>query len=124
MNSFSAELRESLHNKYGRVPSAAFLAVHFNRYFSEGTPVSQETTRKWIRGVSMPSYIHLKVLIVWLTLDIRRCFDLDDVAPTKKDWAPKIPYGEQTMRLAELLNKMPIETQRMIFNLASYFRAA
>ena len=119
MNSFSAELRESLHNKYGRVPSAAFLAVHFNRYFSEGTPVSQETTRKWIRGVSMPSYIHLKVLIVWLTLDIRRCFDLDGVAPTEKDLAPKILYREQTMRLAELLNKLPIETQRIVFNFVS-----
>ena len=124
MNSFSAELRESLRNKYGRVPSAAFLAVHFNRYFFEGNPISQETTRKWIRGVSMPSYTHLKALIVWLALDIRRCFDLDEVKPTERDLASKIPYGEQTMRLAELLNKMPIETQRMIFNLASYFRAA
>ncbi len=122
MNSFSAELRESLHNKYGRVPSAAFFAVHFNRHCSEGTPVSQETTRKWIRGVSMTSYIHLKVLIVWLTLDIRRCFDLDGVAPTEKDLAPKILYSEQTMRLAELLNKLPIETQRIVFNFVSRFQ--
>jgi len=119
MNSFSAELRESLRNKYGRVPSAAFLAVHFNRYFSEGTPVSQETTRKWIRGVSMPSYIHLKVLIVWLTLDIRRCFDLDDVELTGEDLAPKIVCGEETMRFAELLNKLPIDTQRIVFNFVS-----
>ncbi len=70
----------------------------------------------------MPSYIHLKVLIIWLTLDIRRCFDLDDIEPTEKDRAPKILYREQTMRLAELLSKLPIETQRIVFNFVSRFQ--
>ncbi|MFN4986987.1 MAG: hypothetical protein ACK5FO_01790 [Burkholderiales bacterium] len=77
MKSFAVVLRDALRKKYGRIPSAAFLAIHFNRCFPEGAPVSQETTRKWMRGISMPSYPHLRALMIWLTLDARKCFDLD-----------------------------------------------
>jgi hypothetical protein len=45
MKSFAVVLRDALRKKYGRIPSAAFLAIHFNRCFPEGAPVSQETAR-------------------------------------------------------------------------------
>ena len=119
MKSFSGELRGGLKKRYGRLPSAAFTAIQFNRYSSQDAPVSQETTRKWMRGLSMPSYLHLKVLIVWLKLDIMKCLDLADVRLSDASLESDIFYADETIRITEILNKLPFKTLETVLGLVS-----
>lgn len=68
-NNFSALLRDCLRNRYGRIPSAAVVAREFNLRAYDTTPISQESARRWIRGVSLPEEERLRILVEWLDLD-------------------------------------------------------
>lgn len=69
---FSRSLREHLKNYYGKVPSASIVAKDFNLRASDIDPISQESARRWIRGVSLPDQDRLRVLIEWLNLDFNQ----------------------------------------------------
>jgi len=68
-DSFSAHLRECLKQRYGKIPSAAVVARDFNLRAYGTSPISQESARRWIRGVSLPEEDRLRVLVNWLNLD-------------------------------------------------------
>ena len=72
---FGNELRATLTHRYGRVPSAAFVANRFNQLTTARNGVSGESARRWIRGVSIPRHVHLAVLLNWLGLDFQGIFD-------------------------------------------------
>lgn len=67
---FSKELMRCLLDKYGRMPSAAVLARDFNFRSGDLSPITAETARRWIRGLSMPEMERLKLLIEWLGMRI------------------------------------------------------
>jgi len=69
---FSALVRDSLRLRYGRVPSAALLAREFNLRAYETNAISQESARRWLRGLSLPEEQRLKVLVNWLDLDFNQ----------------------------------------------------
>lgn len=52
------------------MPSAAVLARDFNFRSSHTQPISAETARRWIRGLSMPEMERLTVLIDWLGMRV------------------------------------------------------
>jgi hypothetical protein len=66
---FAALLRDSLRTRFGRIPSAAVVAREFNLRAYDTPPISQESARRWIRGVSLPEEQRLRVLVNWLNLD-------------------------------------------------------
>lgn len=68
-DTFSRSLRNCLHKHYGRVPTAAVIAKDFNLRAYGVDPITQESARRWIRGISIPEEDRLKVLIEWLSLD-------------------------------------------------------
>ena len=68
-DTFSRSLRKCLHEHYGRVPAAAVIAKDFNLRAYGIEPITQESARRWIRGISIPEEDRLKVLIEWLSLD-------------------------------------------------------
>jgi len=117
--SFSRFFREGLRKKYGRLPSAAFVAIQFNRYTDSEKPVSQETVRRWMRGISMPTYSHLQVLAVWLSLDINKLVADHGSVNLYQSQTQESRYAEETIRLAELLSSLPSETQTLLLNLVS-----
>ena len=119
LEAFSARLRERLRKKYGRLPSAAFVAIHFNRQNSLNKPVSQETARRWMRGVSMPNYQHLFVLSTWLAFDVNQIVTGGAPKPAGPALTEKVEYSEDTIRLAELLSSLPSDTRSLLFNLVS-----
>jgi hypothetical protein len=119
LEAFSTRLRERLRKKYGRLPSAAFVAIHFNRQNSLKKPISQETARRWMRGVSMPSYQHLFVLSTWLAFDINQVVASDNAQSTEAAPSQKVEFSENTMRLAELLSSLPSDKQSLLFNLVN-----
>ena len=68
---FSKALAQQLLQYYGRIPSASIFARDFNfRIPPEMNPISQETARRWIRGISLPEMDKLKLLGQWLGLEM------------------------------------------------------
>lgn len=116
---FSSFFREGLRQKYGRLPSAAFVAIQFNRQLDGGKSVSHETVRRWMRGISMPTYSHLQVLAAWLSLDINRLVADHGSVNLYQSQAQKSRCDGETIRLAELLSSLPSETQTLLLNLVS-----
>lgn len=116
---FSIQLRERLRKRYGRLPSAAFVAIHFNRQNNLERPISQETARRWMRGLSMPSYQHLFALSAWLAFDVNQLIASDASKPAWPALPEKGEYSQDTIRLAELLSNLPSDTQSLLFNLVN-----
>ena len=121
---FSERLREGLRKRYGRLPSAAFVAIHFNRRSKAEKPISQETMRRWIRGISMPGYQHLFTLSTWLALDVNK-MSISEIPEANGCSLPlKINYPEETLRLAELISRLPNNIRDPLFELINKKAAA
>lgn len=56
--------------RFKEVPSAAFIAKEFNLRSSGLDPISQESARRWLRGLAIPEFDKLLVLRSWLDLDL------------------------------------------------------
>jgi hypothetical protein len=111
---FSKGLREALRGKYGSVPSAAFVTIQFNRRLNLKNGVSQESVRRWIRGLSMPSYCHLEVLMLWLKLDLAQILGFSTIAES-------IHYPDDVIRVAEFITRMPSAMRVPLLNFVSSF---
>lgn len=86
-NRFSKIFRDSLKERYGKLPSANCVARDFNLIAYDINPVTQETVRRWMRGISMPEDVKLKVLANWLHLDLNSIFNI----PTSEKQSFKVP---------------------------------
>jgi len=67
---FAQSLKKNLISRFGRVPSASFVANNFNLRAYETQTITRETARKWLTGMSFPEGGRLKVLAEWLNLDV------------------------------------------------------
>lgn len=56
------------------MPSAAVVARDFNFRSPQLSPISQETARRWIRGLSVPEIERLSILATWLKIDVKEIF--------------------------------------------------
>lgn len=93
-NNFSALLRDCLRNRYGRIPSAAVVAREFNLRAYDTTPISQESARRWIRGVSLPEEERLRILVEWLDLDFNEALRAKSCYPKPRFMTSMTPaYG-------------------------------
>ena len=66
---FAELVQSALLARFGRLPSAAFIARQVNRKLGEKQGISGETVRRWLRGLAMPTYAHLGALAAWLEID-------------------------------------------------------
>ena len=91
---FASELRNALRKRYGSIPSAAFVTIQFNRRLVSKNGVSQESVRRWMRGLSMPSYLHLQILALWLGLSLDSLLGVEEkkesVIPSFAHFSPVI----------------------------------
>ena len=69
-DSFSLSLVNALALRYREIPSAAFVAKEFNLRTSTLEPITQESARRWLRGLAIPELDKLLVLRSWLDLDL------------------------------------------------------
>jgi hypothetical protein len=67
---FSKALEQALIARYSKIPSAAFVAKEFNLRALDIDPISQETARKWLRGLGVPKLNKLLILQAWLGIDM------------------------------------------------------
>jgi hypothetical protein len=68
--SFSKALEQALIERYGKLPSCAFVAREFNLRASSIDHINQESARKWLRGLAIPELNKLFVMQAWLGLDL------------------------------------------------------
>jgi hypothetical protein len=66
---FSNALQHSLIKRYGKLPPSSFVAKEFEQQCEQSESVTQESVRRWIRGISIPSDQRLHILVKWLNLD-------------------------------------------------------
>ena len=69
-DSFSLSLVNALALRYQEIPSAAFVAKEFNLRTSTSDSITQESARRWLRGLAIPELDKLLVLRSWLDLDL------------------------------------------------------
>ena len=68
--SFALALANSLLARYRKIPSASFLAREFNLRARHCEPITQETARRWLKGMALPKFDKLVLLRSWLDLDL------------------------------------------------------
>ena len=83
-DSFALALNDSLLLRYPEVPSAAFFAKEFNRR-APTRPISQESARRWLRGLAIPELDKLLVLRSWLSLDLNALAQPNSGSPEDND---------------------------------------
>jgi hypothetical protein len=115
---FSALLRNSLKDRYGRLPSAAVLAREFNLRAYNTTPISGESARRWLRGVCLPEEERLRILVNWLNLDFNKAltsnrngtgnFSANQVPGSAQHWFAN-GHGSRVSPVASLRNAEPLE---------------
>lgn len=118
---FAANLREALKARYGRVPSAAFIAIQFNRHNESGKGISQESTRRWLRGLSMPSYQNLQVLALWLGVEVALLIGDSSVVNAVSHTEHSVAYSPQVLFIAEMVSRVPPQIQAQILDLIRVF---
>ena len=122
-NQFSISLNQQLLSYYRRIPSASILARDFNSR-ARGTmnPITQETARRWIRGLSMPEMDKLQILIQWLGVNID--LNLDEVDARKSanllgDGGKKTAsLNEAEAQLLQIFRETDIRGKRVLLSLA------
>lgn len=91
---FSRMFREALRLRYGRLPSAAWVTREFNSRCPPRLFVSQESTRKWLKGNALPQNPRLKILADWLDLNISDLFAQCDLHQKIAEKIPPVEYTE------------------------------
>jgi hypothetical protein len=74
-SAFSRLLRECLISRYGKLPSASFVAREFNIRAYGCEPITQESARRWLRGLSIPTGSRIGVIQAWLKFDLNQMFN-------------------------------------------------
>ena len=106
---FGKKLREALIQRYKRLPSAAFVAIHFNRQLGNSKPVSNESVRRWMRGETMPRHEHIGVLVEWLKIDTCGYFNSLDMQlqPPRSNVQKGSNIAAEVLKLAQRLYELP-----------------
>jgi hypothetical protein len=122
-NRFSASLNQQLISYYRRIPSASILARDFNsRAHGIMNPVTQETARRWIRGLSMPEMDKLQILVQWLDIKIDLnlgSLDAENRENFEKGMRKKtVTLNEAESQLLQVFRETDIRGKRMLLSVA------
>jgi hypothetical protein len=112
---FSAELNKALRLKYkSKSISALYFATQFNKQCKKTSlHISQESARKWLKGLSFPNQERIMVLILWLKLD-SRLFYIEDLQASDADDRSQSIIAGQAKVLKETLIKMTTKLLELI----------
>ena len=112
---FSDELNRAVRLKYkSKKISALYFATQFNKHCKKSSlHISQESARKWLKGLSFPNQERVMVLILWLKLD-SRLFYIEDLQTSNDDDNNQSIIAEQAKTLKETLIKMTTKLLELI----------
>ena len=110
---FSRMLCLALVHHYGRMPSAAVVARDFNlRCTQDVKPITNETSRRWIKGISLPELARLNVLANWINLDIGNLQKLD--GPNILTASNLGKSDKREVEMLALFRKLDLRDRKMI----------
>lgn len=126
---FAHGLNNQLQCYYRRIPSASILARDFNARLRDGmNPITQETARRWIRGLSMPEMDKLQILIQWLDLNIDLNMsalppsDADNPSQRSGESAKKsVVLNEAELSLVRSFRQTDLRGKRVMLSVAKAF---
>jgi CRISPR/Cas system endoribonuclease Cas6 (RAMP superfamily) len=75
---FVENLRNALLKKYGKIPSYTLIANEFNLKANRCNPISPETAKRWLTGVSVPELHRLAVLCQVLNVQSEYFINIDN----------------------------------------------
>jgi hypothetical protein len=110
---FSTQLQAKLRCHFrGRIPSAAAVAIYFNLQAQDiSLQISQETARRWIRGLCFPDPERLRILVEWIGIDLHGALFC----------TPKSGLAEQpdrfTQELIELFQNLGVSQRKSVLDL-------
>lgn len=112
---FSDELNKALRLKYkSKKISALYFATQFNKQCKKSSLyISQESARKWLKGLSFPNQERVMVLILWLKLD-SRLFYIEDLQTSNNEDKKQSIIAEEAKALKETLIKMSTKLLELI----------
>ncbi|MEY4454093.1 MAG: hypothetical protein RI951_687 [Pseudomonadota bacterium] len=112
---FSDELNQALRFKYkSKKISALYFATQFNKQCKKSSlHISQESARKWLKGLSFPNQERVMILILWLKLD-SRLFYIEDLQTSNADNKSQSIIAEEAKALKETLIKMSTKLLELI----------
>jgi hypothetical protein len=112
---FSDELNKALRLKYkSKKISALYFATQFNKQCKKSSLyISQESAKKWLKGLSFPNQERVMVLILWLKLD-SRLFYIKDLQTSNDDDKKQSIIAEEAKALKETLIKMSTKLLELI----------
>lgn len=110
---FSKLLCMELVRHYGRMPSASVVARDFNlRCTQDVKPITNETARRWIKGITLPELVRLNVLSNWINIDIGNLQKSDSTSNLSATPPPK--RDEDDEALLKIYKKLDLRDKRMI----------
>lgn len=74
LSRFSSAFRQALVKRYGRLPSAPFVAREFNLRHKGSRTISSESARRWLHGDCLPHLDRLETISAWLGIGIDSAF--------------------------------------------------
>ena len=112
---FSDELNKAFRLKYkSKKISALYFATQFNKQCKKSSlHISQESARKWLKGLSFPNQERVMVLILWLKLD-SRLFYIEDLQTSNDEDKKQSIIAEEAKALKETLIKMTTKLLELI----------
>lgn len=112
---FSDELNKALKLRYkSKKISTLYFATQFNKQCKKPSLyISQESARKWLKGLSFPNQERIMVLILWLKLD-SRLFYIKDLQASDRDNKNQTILAEEAKVLKETLIKMATKLLELI----------
>jgi transcriptional regulator with XRE-family HTH domain len=118
-DAFSKELCLRLIENYGRIPSAAVFARDFNLKNRQFSPISQETARRWIRGISVPELDRLKTLVEWLNMDLGFVANQQTALVNNPELAQRTSQLDRhEQKIIDAYRKADIVSKRILFAVA------
>ena len=110
---FSKLLCLELVRHYGRMPSASVVARDFNlRCTQDAKPITNETARRWIKGIAIPELMRLNVLSSWIGLDIGNLQKNNSAANLTTTNTLRGEEGEEA--LLKMYRKLDVRDKRII----------
>lgn len=106
---FAQAMTDALRVHYGRIPSAAVAARDFNLRNPNTPAISEETARRWMRGLSLPEGERMTVLVRWLGLDMNSIFG--------DQQTPVFPGRSDQQEVLKLLNELNATQLAVLKNL-------
>ena len=107
---FSLLLIKKLRDKYGQTPSAHWTANQFNLRARHSQPITPETARRWMRGLSLPQIDRFETLKEWL--DIKAT---DFLLTDQECLAAGTDHSDQkSMNLVAIFEKLNFSDQHAI----------